>query len=59
MKTGDRALAYQDPILHFDALHLVALRERDGIEETLATENDREVRIRAPAHMHSAHAALW
>jgi len=30
----------------------------DGIEETLATENyEREVLIRAPAHVHSAHAA--
>ena len=38
----DRAPAYRDPALHFDALRLVALREGDRTEETLATENERE-----------------
>jgi len=28
--------------LHFDALRLIALREGDRIEETLATENESE-----------------
>ena len=28
--------------LHFDALRLVALREGDGVEEALATENERK-----------------
>ena len=55
---GDRAPAYRDPALHFDALRLVALRERGRTEETLATENEREMLIRAPAHVHQAHAAL-
>ena len=36
----------------------VALREGGRIEETLATENERKHLIRAPAHVHSAHAAL-
>ena len=35
-----RAPAYRDPALHFDALRLVALREGDMIEKTLATENE-------------------
>ena len=39
---SDRAPTYRDPALHFDALRLVALREGDRIEETLATENKRE-----------------
>ena len=43
METRDRAPAYRDPVLHFDALRLVALREGDRIEETLATENEREM----------------
>ena len=43
----DRAPAYRGPELHFDALRLVALREGDKIEETLARENEREVLIRA------------
>jgi len=42
--------------LNFDVLRLVALREGGTIEETLATENKREVLIRAPAHVHSAPA---
>ena len=53
----DRAPAYSDPVLHFDALRLVALREGGRIEETVATENEREMLIRALAHVHSAHAA--
>ena len=53
------APAYRDPVLNFDALRLVALREEDRIEETLATKNKREMLTRAPAHVHSAHAALF
>ena len=54
----DRAPAYRASVFHFDALRLVALRERDRIEETLATENEREMLMRAPEHVHTAHAAL-
>ena len=53
---GDRVPAYRDPALHFDALRLVALREGGRIEETLATENEREMLICA---LHSAYAALF
>ena len=52
------APAYRDPVLHYDALRLVTLREGDRIEETLDTENEREMLIHAPVHVHSAHAAL-
>ena len=37
--TRARSLCF---ILHFDALRLVALREGDRNEETLATENERK-----------------
>ena len=37
---SDRTPAYRDPVLHFDAMRLVALREGGRIEETLATENE-------------------
>ena len=37
---SDRAPIYRDPVLHFDALRLVALREGGSIKETLATENE-------------------
>ena len=40
IKMSDRAPAYRGPVLHFDALRLVALRERDGTEETFATESE-------------------
>ena len=40
---SDRAPAYRDPVLHFDALRLVELREGGSIEETLATENERKI----------------
>ena len=50
---SDRALAYRDPVLRFDALHLVALHEGGRIEEILATENEREILMHAPAHVHS------
>ena len=36
-----RLPTYRDPALHFDALRLVALRERGRTEGTLATENER------------------
>ena len=39
---GDRAPAYRDPALHFDALRLVALHEGDRTQETLATENEKK-----------------
>ena len=50
------APVYRESLLYFDALRLVALRKGDGIEEALATESEREFLIRAPAHVHSAHA---
>ena len=54
---SNRTPSYRDPALHFDALRFVALREGGRTEETLATENEREILIRAPAHVHSAHEA--
>ena len=39
---SDRAPAYRDPASHFDVLRLVALREGDRSEETLATEKERK-----------------
>ena len=53
-----RAAAYRDPALHFDTLRLAALREGGRIQKTLSTGNKREVLKCAPAHEHSAHAAL-
>ena len=55
MEMSFRAPTYRDPALHFGALRLIALHEGCRLEETLATENEREVLIRAPAHVHSAH----
>ena len=52
MKGGE--LSYRDPVLLFDALRLVALRKAEMTEEALATENEREMLIRAPAHALSA-----
>ena len=54
---SDRAPAYRGPVLHFDALRLVALREGSRIEEPIATGHESEMLIRAPAHVHPAHAA--
>ena len=54
----DRAPVYREHVLNFDALRLVALREGHRTEATLAKDNEREMLIRAPAHVHSAHAAL-
>ena len=44
--------------MHFDALRLVALREGGRIDDTLATENEKML-IRAPAHVHPAHAGYF
>ena len=49
---------YRDPVSHFDALRLVALREGGRTEETIATENEGEMLTRALAHVHPAHAAI-
>ena len=55
-----RAPAYRDLVLHSDALRLVALREGGRTIETLATENNARVMLmRAPAHVHSAHAPFY
>ena len=53
---SDRAPAYRGPELHFDALRLVALREGGRTDETLAVENETQMPIRAPAHVHSVPA---
>ena len=59
-----RSPAYRDPVLHFDALRLVALHEGDRIEEALATENERKflcAHLRAytqPAQLFTARASL-
>ena len=37
-----KAPAYRCPVLHFDALRLVALREAGRTGECLATENERK-----------------
>ena len=37
---------YQDPVLHFHAPRLIALRRGDKTEETPTTENEREVPMR-------------
>ena len=55
---SNRAPAYRDPALRFDALRLVALWKGGMTEETLATENERKMLICAPANVHSAHASL-
>ena len=55
---SDKAPAYRDPVLHFGALRLVALRKGGMILKVLAAVTEREMLIRAPAHVHSAHAAL-
>ena len=39
-----KAPAYRGPLLHYDVLRLVALRE--GSEETLATENKKNAHTR-------------
>ena len=46
---SDKAPAYRDPVLYFDALRLVALHEGGMIEETPVTENERKILIRAPS----------
>ena len=53
----DIAPACRGPVLRYETLSLVALCEGDRIEETLATENEREVLKRASAHVHPDHAA--
>ena len=55
---SDRAPACRDPVLHFDALRLVALREGGRIWGGPCNREREKIIIRAPAHVHSAHAAL-
>ena len=47
---SDRTPVYRDPVLHFDALHLAALREGGRTNETLATENEKEIK-KTHAHL--------
>jgi len=54
----NRSPVYRDPVLHFDALRLIALREGGKMEGAFPTENAREVLIRAPFQLHSARTAL-
>ena len=56
---SDRAPAYRDPALHFDALRLVALREGGRIEETLATGNERGKCIHAHLRAYTQPAQLF
>ena len=49
---SNKAPVYQDPVLHFDSLRPVALLEGGRVEETIATENERGILMRAPAHVH-------
>ena len=58
MEVRHRAPAYREPVLHFDALRLVALREGDMNEGALGTENESEVLKRAPAHVEPARSAF-
>jgi hypothetical protein len=53
-----RAPANRDPALRFDALRSVALREGGGALQSLAAENEGEILIGAPAHVHSPREAL-
>jgi len=55
---SSRAPASRYPVLHFDALRLVALREGDMIEETLATENERDAYTRTCARTPSPRSSL-
>ena len=51
--------AYRDPALHFDALHLVALREGGRTEKALAAESERRMHMRrACAHTFSPRSSL-
>ena len=45
----DRGPACRDPVLSFDALSLVVLREGGRTEETLATENRKSAHTRTCA----------
>ena len=56
---SDKAPAYRDHVLHFDAVRLVELRGGGRTKGTLTTENERKMLIRAPAHVYSAHAAFF
>ena len=40
-----QSVRFRGSVLHFDALRLVALREGDRTEKTLATENEGECLI--------------
>ena len=53
---SDKAPAFRDPAMHFDALRLVTPCEGGRIEDTLAKENERGMLIRAPAHVHPVRA---
>ena len=55
---SNRAPAYRDPVLHFDALRLVALREGDRIEEAPASENERKCTFTQPTQLFAAGAGL-
>ena len=47
------------PPVHFDALRPAALREGGRTEETLATENEREMLIRKLAHVYTQPTQLF
>ena len=49
---SNRAPAYRDPVLHFEALRLAVLREGGRIKQPLATENERKCLY---AHLRTCH----
>ena len=53
-----RAPAYPDPALHYGALRLAALREKDMTEETLETENEGNAYARTYARTLSPRSSL-
>ena len=55
---SDRAPAYRDLVLHFDALRLVALREGGRIEETPGKENEGKC-FYAHLHMYTQPTQLF
>ena len=56
---SNRAPAYRDPVLHFDALRLIALREGGKVKGTPASENGRDgAYTRTCAHTPSPRSSL-
>jgi len=62
---SDRAPAFRDPVLHFDALRLVALHEGRRMGEPLVTDNERKClyahprTVTQPTKLFAAGACLY